>query len=110
MLANQFWSQLISNSCFSNFSVVFFYFLTIFFDFEPILSATPKGWKESIGFPDPEFHAESFEKKPLKKKSNIQEACQILKIIGEAISSHIISSDFQTLQNNPELSDSKQKY
>ena len=81
-----------------------------FFGLEPTLSATPKGWKESIGFPDPEFHAESFEKKSLKKKSNIQEACQILKIIGEAISSHIISSDFQTLQNNPELSDSKQKY
>ena len=31
------------------------------------LSASPKGWNESIGFPDPELYAKSFEKK--KKKS-----------------------------------------
>ena len=27
------------------------------------LSASPKGWKESIGFPDAELYAKSFEKK-----------------------------------------------
>ena len=27
------------------------------------LSATPKGWKKSIGFPDPGLYAESFAKK-----------------------------------------------
>ena len=31
------------------------------FDFG--LSATSKGWRESIGFPDPELHAESFGKR-----------------------------------------------
>ena len=44
------------------------------------LSATPKVWKEPIGFTDPELYAESFEKNSLKK-SNIQEAQQTLKII-----------------------------
>ena len=57
------------------------------------LSAAPKGWKKLIRFPDPEAHAECFEKKSLKK-SNIQEACQILKIVGEVISSHIIPFRF----------------
>ena len=56
------------------------------------LCATPKKWKGSIGFPDTELHAESFEKKI--KKSNIQKAYQTLKITGEAISSHIISFRF----------------
>ena len=37
------------------------------------LSATPKGWKELIGFPDTELNAKSFEKNSLKK-SNIIEA------------------------------------
>ena len=50
---------------------------------------------ESIEFPDPELYAESFEKKKKKiKKSNIQEACQTLKIIGVAFSSQIISFPF----------------
>ena len=31
------------------------------------LSTTPKGWKESIGFPDAELYAESFENKFIKK-------------------------------------------
>ena len=53
------------------------------------LSDTPEVWKESIGFPDLELYAESFEKNSLKK-SNIQEARQTLKSIGVAISSHII--------------------
>ena len=53
------------------------FFLTL----DLFLNATPKGWKESIGFPDPELHPESFEKISLKK-SNILEASQILKIIG----------------------------
>ena len=66
-----------------------FFFLTL----DLFLSATYKGWKKSIGFPDPEVHAECFEKKSLKK-SNIQEACQILKIVGEVISSHIIPFRF----------------
>ena len=50
------------------------FFLTL----DLFLSATPKVWKELIGFPDPELHAESFKKKSLKE-SNIQEACQNLK-------------------------------
>ena len=37
----------------------------------------------SIGFSDPGLYAESFEKISLKK-SNIQEACQTLKIINVA--------------------------
>ena len=71
----------------------FLYFLTILWTLDLLLSATPKGWKESIGFPDAELHAESLEKKSLKS-SNIQEACQTLKISGEAIRSHIISFRF----------------
>ena len=62
--------------------------------------------KESIGFPDAELYAESFEKKSLKK-SNIQEARQTLKIIGVAINSHItyfwfllISGHFRITQEN----------
>ena len=31
------------------------------------LSATPKGWKESLGFPDAELYAKFFEKKFKKK-------------------------------------------
>ena len=58
------------------------------------LRATPKGWKKSIGFPDPGLYAESFEKKKSLKKSNIQEACQTLKIIDVAINSHIITFRF----------------
>ena len=61
--------------------------------------------KESIGFPDAELYAESFEKK--LKKSNIQEARQTLKIIGVAINSQItyfwfllISGRFRTTQGN----------
>ena len=64
----------------------FLYFLSIFLTLDPFLSATPKGWKESVGFPDAELLAESFEKKSLKKVK--------LKISGEAISSHIISFRF----------------
>ena len=74
--------------------------LSFWSDFDPnlppedgLLSVTPNVWKESIGFPDPELYAESFEKNSLKK-SNIQEARQTLKIIGVAISSHIISFRF----------------
>ena len=48
-------------------------------------SATPKEWKKSIGFQDPRLYDESS-----LKKANIQEACQTLKIIDVAISSHII--------------------
>ena len=58
------------------------------------LSASSKGWEELLEFPDPELHAESFGQKSLKK-SYIQEACQNLKVIAEAISSHIISFRFQ---------------
>ena len=35
------------------------HFLTL----ELFLSATPKGWKESVGFPDAELYAKSLEKK-----------------------------------------------
>ena len=38
------------------------------FNFWPIFSATPKWWKESIGFPDTELYAKSFEKKIKKIK------------------------------------------
>ena len=74
-------------------------FYTIrFFNLDLFLSATSKGWKESIEFPDAEPYAESFE-----KQSNILEICLILKILGVAISSYIIyirflpiSGHFQT--------------
>ena len=69
----------------------FFILSDNFFDFGPI-SAIPKGWKESIGFPYAEHHAESFEKKI--KKLNTREAGQTLKIIIEAISNQIISFRF----------------
>ena len=87
MLVKQFRLQLISNSCFSSFS---YNIMTV----DLLLSATRKGWKEPIGFPDPELYAESFGKKIHSKKSNIQEARQPQKIIGVAISSHIISFRF----------------
>ena len=44
-----------------------------FLDFGPLLRATPKGWKKSVGIPDTERYAKSFEKNSLKK-SNIPEA------------------------------------
>ena len=66
---------------------------TIVLTLDLFLSATPKGLIESIGFSDPELHTESFERKSLKK-SNIQEACQTLKIIGVVISTYIISFRF----------------
>ena len=73
--------------------VLLLYFPTIFLTFDLFLSATPKQWKKSIGFSDPGLYGESFEKKSLKR-SNIQEACQMLKIIDVTISSHIISFRF----------------
>ena len=38
-----------------------------FLTLDLFLSPTPKGWKESIGVPDTELHAKSFEKNSLKK-------------------------------------------
>ena len=67
----------------------FFFFLTL----DLFLRATLQGWKESIGFPDAELYAESFEKNFIKK-SNILEACQSLKILAVAIRNHIISFQF----------------
>ena len=67
--------------------------MTLFTTLDIFLSTTPKGLKESSGFPDLEAHTESFEMISLKK-SNIQEPCQTLKINGVAISSHIISFRF----------------
>ena len=49
--------------------IVSSHFLTL----DLFLYATPKGWKESIAFPDTERYAKSFEKNSLKK-SNIREA------------------------------------
>ena len=73
----------------------FFILSDIFLTLDLFLSATPKLWKESIGFQDAELQAESFEKKKKKiKKLNIQEACETLKIISEVISSDIISFQF----------------
>ena len=46
------------------------------------LSATPKGWKESIGFPDVELYAKSFEQKSLKHP-NILEG--LLTVTGEFV-------------------------
>ena len=71
----------------------FFILSDIFLNLDLFLSATPKLWKESIGFQDAELQAESFEKKYIKKL-NIQEACETLKIISEVISSDIISFQF----------------
>ena len=39
-----------------------------FLSLDLLLSGTPKGWKESIGFPDTELYAKSFEKKSLKNQ------------------------------------------
>ena len=102
MLVNQFWSVLILNSCFSSFSVAF-YTLTFFLTLDLFSSARPTGWKDSIGFSDPELHAESFENKKSLKKSNIQEACQTMKITSVVISRHMVT--FRT----PKSGDSKQK-
>ena len=44
-----------------------------FLTLDLFFSAAPKGWKESIGFPDTEVYDKSFEKKFIKK-SNILEA------------------------------------
>ena len=41
----------------------FLYFLTIFLPLDLFLSATPKGSKKSIGFPDPGLYVESLKKK-----------------------------------------------
>lgn len=68
------------------------------------LTTTPKGWKETIGFPDAEFY---LLKKYSLKKSNMLEAHQTLKILGVTISSHkillwflSISGHFWTTQEN----------
>ena len=62
-----------------------------FFDFGPIFKCHTQAWKELIGFPDAELYAKSFEK---KKKLGFLDARQTLKILGVAISSHIISFRF----------------
>ena len=74
----------------------FFILSDIFLTLDVFLSATPKRWKESIGFQDAELQAESFEKYIYIyiKKLNIQEAYETLKIISEVISSDIISFQF----------------
>ena len=61
-----------------------------FFDFGPIFKCHTQAWKELIGFPDAELYAKSFE----KKKLGFLDARQTLKILGVAISSHIISFRF----------------
>ena len=38
------------------------------FTLDLFLSAPPKGWKESIGFPDTELYAKSFEKDSQKNQ------------------------------------------
>ena len=82
---------------------------------DAFLSATPKVWKESNRFPDAELYAKSFEKIHLKK-SNIQKTRQTLKIIGVAISNHIIYfwflsifGHFRITQEKPKSVDSKQE-
>ena len=62
-----------------------------FFDFGPILKCHTQAWKELIRFSDAELYAKSFEK---KKKKGFIEARQTLKILGVAISNHIISFQF----------------
>ena len=56
-------SQLRLAPLFQNPLIVSDHFLTL----ELLLNARLKGWKESIGFPDTELHAKSFEKNSLKK-------------------------------------------
>ena len=60
------------------FIIVSDHFLTL----DLFLSATPKGWKESIGFPDVELYAKSFEQKSLKNP-NILEG--LLTVTGEFV-------------------------
>ena len=58
------WSQLRLATLFQKpLSIVSDHFLTL----DLFLSATPKGWKESIGFSDSELSAKYFEKNSLKK-------------------------------------------
>ena len=73
--------------------------MTIFLTLDLFLSPTPKGWEESVAFLDAELYAKSFEKNSFKK-SNILEAHQTLKILGVAISSHIISFRFLPISRN----------
>ena len=65
----------ISNENYSSFqtrvfpALVSFFILfdNFFLTLDLFLSGTPKGWKKSIGYPDPGLYADSFEKKSFKK-------------------------------------------
>ena len=57
-----------------SFFILFDQFLTLY----SFLGAATKEWKESIGGPESELHAESFQKKKSITKSNIVEAHQTL--------------------------------
>ena len=76
-------------------SDLFFFTLGLF------LSATHRGWKESVRFPDPELYAKYFEKKSLKNKyftSSLDPECGHQ----QPYSFFSVFADFQTLLDNPE--------
>ena len=93
-------------------------FLTLsdnFFDFGSISSATPKEWKESIGFPDAELYTESFEKNSLKEIKYSRSSPDLGNswcIHEHSYNFFLVFVNFRTLSDNSgksKLVDSKQK-
>ena len=76
----------------------FFILLTIVLTLDLFSSATLKEWKKSIGFQMQNFMLNLLKKKFIKKKSNIQEARQTLKIIGYNLFQ--VFADFRTHSDN----------
>ena len=70
-----------------SFFILFDHFLTLY----SFLGAATKGWKESIGGPESELHAESFQKKKINNKIKYCRGSPDPNFIGATISSHIIS-------------------
>ena len=63
-----------------------FFFLTLHLFF----GATNKGWKESVGFPDPELYAESLEEKKFINKIKYSRRLPDPDFLGATISIHVI--------------------
>ena len=84
----------------AHFKLTFFYFEYCFLHFFTIfwcctyIDATTKGWKQSIGFLDSEFYAESFEEKKFINKIKCSGSLPDPDFLGVTISSHVIHFRF----------------
>ena len=78
---------------FFHFEYCFLHFFTIFWCCTYI-DATTKGWKQSVGFLDSEFYAESFEEKKFINKIKCSGSLPDPDFLGVTISSHVIHFRF----------------